>query len=239
MTKGYVDNLETELNGKVTIATFEITEENTVISLPGLSSYTKIDWGDGTLNANIEHTYVATGTYKCKIYGLTKLQFSVNPMLMMSGRSCLTNLIISNDITTIGVFALYGCDNLTELVISDSVVTIENDAFTGCGNLTKVTFGKNVTSIGSAFMGCSSLKNITIPSGVTSIVYGTFRNCTSLTSVEIPDSVTAIDSYAFAYCGSLTNVVIGSNVCYVTIQPQTLWDTISIRLVMKFFLILY
>jgi hypothetical protein len=43
--------------------------------------------------------------------------------------------------------AFFGCTSLTEVTITDSVTSIGDYAFWGCRNLTEVTIGNGVTSI--------------------------------------------------------------------------------------------
>ena len=69
---------------------------------------------------------------------------------------------------------------VTELVIPDNVTSIGDYAFQGCSSLTRVTFGDNskLTSIGEyAFNGCEVLTSIKIPDSVTSIGNYAFRGC--------------------------------------------------------------
>ena len=110
---------------------------------------------------------------------------------------------------TIGSYAFRYCSSLTEIVISDSVTSIGGSAFYGCGSLTSVEIGDSVTSIGDhAFDDCSSLTEIVIPDSVTSIGDYAFDFCSRLTSVVIGDSVTSIGYEAFRGCSSLTAVYI-------------------------------
>ena len=71
-----------------------------------------------------------------------------------------------------------------ELVIPDNITSIGDNAFSGCTGLTSLVIGSGVTSIGnSAFYGCSGLTGLTIGSGVTSIDYRAFFYCNGLTSI--------------------------------------------------------
>ncbi len=125
----------------------------------------------------------------------------------------ISDLVIPNNVTSIGDYAFSGCSSLTSITIPDSVTSIGEDAFSYCSSLTSITIPGSVTSIGdSAFYRCSSLTSITIPDSVTSIGYKTFYCCSSLTSITIPDSVTSIGDYAFYYCSSLTSITIGNGV---------------------------
>ena len=102
---------------------------------------------------------------------------------------------------------------VTDLVIPDNVTSIGNYAFYGCSSLTSVTIGSRVTSIGDfAFQYCNSLTSINIPDSVTSIGDSAFYDCSSLTSINIPDSVTSIGDSAFYNCSSLKSTTIGKGV---------------------------
>ncbi len=145
-----------------------------------------------------------------------------------------TEVIIGDNVTTIGAEAFRYCRSLTSVTIGDSVTTIGNGAFTGCSSLTSVTIPDSVTTIGDyAFSGCDSLTSVHIIdiAAWCNISFGSFLNisgsCSSnplsngaylylnndlVTDLTIPDSVTMIGSYAFSGYKSLTSVVIPDSV---------------------------
>ena len=125
------------------------------------------------------------------------------------GSKKLTQVVISDGVTSIGKYAFYDCSSLTSITIPYSVTSIGHEAFYGCSSLTSVMLPDSVTSIGNcAFSGCSSLTSITIPDGVTSIGEGAFAYCSSLTSITIPDGVTSIGDGAFYM---VSNIVYSGN----------------------------
>ena len=90
---------------------------------------------------------------------------------------------------------------IEDLVIPDNVTSIGDGAFYNCTGLTSVTIPNSVTTIGvSAFWGCSGLTSVTIPNSVTAIDEDAFYGCSGLTSITIPNSITYIGEYAFGGC---------------------------------------
>ncbi|MBQ8323235.1 MAG: leucine-rich repeat domain-containing protein [Clostridia bacterium] len=169
-------------------ATFNIAEANTVITLKNLVGMTSIDWGDGTVDSNLTHTYTTIGEYIAKIYSVTAI--GVN--------------IVGND----GLNGFLNCKPLTKLTIGNSVTEISTWGIGRCDNLVSVTIPDSVTSIRAcAFAHCYNLTSINIPYGITSIPDYCFRE-TGLTSIEIPESVTSIGYVAFSVCSNLKTVTI-------------------------------
>ena len=174
---GEQDDRLAELEGRVTTAIFVTDQPNTSITLKNLEGMTKINWGDGTIDSELGHTYQIAGEYVCKIYDCTK----------------------------IGDDAFYRCRSLTSIIIPDSVTSINFYAFSSCDSLTSITIPDSVTSIGSyAFRSCASLTSITIPDSVTSIGSGAFDGCSSLTEITLPfvgakAGVTSSDTYQYPF----------------------------------------
>lgn len=125
----------------------------------------------------------------------------------------ITNLIIPEGVTSIGVRAFNDCSYLKSVNIPNSVTSIGDAAFSWCYRLESVVLGDNIKSIGSgAFGNCSSLTSIDIPNSVTSIGSSAFGHCSSLTSINIPNSVTSIEYMVFGNCSSLTSISIPNSV---------------------------
>ena len=80
--------------------------------------------------------------------------------LYMNG-SEITDLVIPNSVTSIGIYAFRDCSGLTSVTIPNSVTSIGGDAFISCTSLTSVTIGSGISSIGKwAFAFCKNLTDV-------------------------------------------------------------------------------
>lgn len=69
--------------------------------------------------------------------------------------------------TTIADGAFEGCGEITQVVIPQNVESIGGNAFQGCSNLTQMVFqGTNTTVAVNAFNGCNSISNVYFPEGL-------------------------------------------------------------------------
>ena len=146
----------------------------------------------------------------------------------------LKNLTISDNVTSLGSYAFYGCDNLETVTIPNSVTTIGESAFAYCSGLTSVTIPDNVLSVGSFAFANSGVKELTIENGEETISIGEdafdsspiatmhlgrnlpsfafTRNMQDLKNLTISDNVTSLGNYAFSGCKSLETVTIPNSV---------------------------
>jgi len=147
------------------------------------------------------------------------------------------------DYSNLASVTWYSVQNLiSDVIIGENVTTIGNYAFANCGNLTSVTIPNSVTFLGDfAFANCDNLPSLTIPSSVTRIGYGSLmlktlafivdpdnatfsslngvlfdKNQTMLLvypkgktgNYDIPETVTSTDDWAFYNCTGLTSISI-------------------------------
>lgn len=143
-------------------------------------------------------------------------------------RDNITNVYLSDEITSIGSLAFDSCTNLalTELpatltVINDraffncpnlalagelpsGLTTIGDNAFNSCENLALTELPSGLTTIGErAFLDCYNLALTELPSGLTTIGYYAFYDCTNLALTELPSDLTSIGHHAFSGCTNL------------------------------------
>ena len=153
------------------------------------------------------------------------------------GQSGIASVTIPNCVTNIGNDAFSGCNSLKDVYIEDgeSLLDMSSTSFSdspletlhlgrellsgtygicsGKATLKNVTFGKNVTSIGSnAFFGCTGLESVVIGKGVEIIANSAFSGCSALASVTMNDKLNIISNNAFAGCSALTSIDIPQEV---------------------------
>lgn len=127
----------------------------------------------------------------------------------------LTNVIISNGISSIGKGAFFKCWNLSNIQIPSSITNIGDSAFYEC-DISQITIPNGIESIGNAtFEYCEKLSAVQIPSSVRTIGEYAFDYCKSLSKIEIPDSVVSIGISAFSRCTNLTSFKVPENIPYI------------------------
>ena len=121
------------------------------------------------------------------------------------------NIQLSENITSIGNYAFFGCKNVTGITIPDSVTEIGECAFAQCKSLRHIDFGTGVQLLGEgAFLECESLLELSFPESLTEIGEKAFFRCFSLQTVTVPDTVAAIGTSAFSYCTNLVRATINA-----------------------------
>ena len=187
------------------------------------SGLTSVTIGNGVTNIYYDAFKNCSGLTRVDISDLSawcKIKFgnfSANPLYyaknLYLNNELVTDLVIPNDVTSIGTSVFSGYSKLTRVIIPDIVTSIGGQAFYECSGLTNVTIGNGVTSVGNqAFYNCSSLTSVNIPDSVTSIGRSAFSICNGLTSVTIGNSVTTIGNNAFDRCSKLTSIAIPNSV---------------------------
>lgn len=149
---------------------------------------------------------------------LVKIDMSATTMTTLpnnffDGRKRLKEIILPQNITSIGNYALCNCQTLTGIIIPDGVATIGQYAFQNCYAMETVQFPKSLTTINQfAFYYCTSLKEVVLPEGLTTLGVGIFRECHNLTSCTLPKSLTYIGTSMFRECYKLNSIELHENI---------------------------
>lgn len=125
-------------------------------------------------------------------------------------------LIMNDNITTIGAYAFDDCYGLKKVTFCDGLTTIGNYAFQNCDGLISLYFPGSTTNLGTkCFYLCSKISYINVAAGNTSytsydgVMYT--KNMTAVylcpngrtTGVTVPEGVTTILASSFSTCRNI------------------------------------
>lgn len=126
----------------------------------------------------------------------------------------LSSISFPSTLTSIGRNAFSYCTGLTALSLPQGLISIGDEAFYSSG-LTELILPQRLQSIGAGAFAYTALKTASIPEGVTQILNDTFRGCDTLEVVTLPDGVTTIGESAFQSCSALKTVTIPVSVTVI------------------------
>lgn len=185
------------------ILVFSVTNGTTIVlqnDLRGDTSAVNIstDWGDGTLNNALSHTYDKAGVYQVTSkYNLIATDGTCDATSV----SCLTSIIDLNENITDGSYMFYNCTNLTTVAEFDMMACIMTDMshmFHGCSSLTAVYSGLwdpcYVTDMSYMFSDCVKLTTVITSTWDLSNLENAeymFHNCPLLSVMEEEEEVEA------------------------------------------------
>lgn len=202
-------------NGTTSIPSYAFYGCSSITSVTLPSSIKKINSGAFNGCSIKEIHYEGTFADWCaadSYSGLMDRRESNDYKLYIDGAEITGDLVIPNGITSIPLYAFYGCSSITSITMPNSLTSINANAFGRCMWITSITIPDNVYFISQyAFNNCNRLTSATIGNGVTRINDGLFRYCESLQSVTISDKVEYIGDYAFQGC-RLTSIIIPDSV---------------------------
>lgn len=107
-----------------------------------------------------------------------------------------------------------GIKTLTNLTITQNVTSIEKEMFSGCSGITGTLFiPESVTYIGEgAFYGCSGITGtLTIPESILTISDRAFYGCTGIEKIILPSKLNSLGESPFAWCKFLTILSLSTN----------------------------
>ena len=144
----------------------------------------------------------------CKI-SFQEDYYSNNPLyyakhLYYSDNTEITELVIPEDVTTIGDYSFCGGSFITSVSLPNSVTYIGNRAFYECNGLSKV-----ITNSLSSWLKIVFENEFSNPLCYAKHLYDS--NGQEITELIIPENVTIINKYAFIGCENITKVTLNSN----------------------------
>ena len=169
---------------------------------------------------------------------MSKVNMTALPNNMFDYRYALQQVVLPENLESIGQYAFRDCYNLQDMVLPVTLKSIGSYAFEDCDNFKHVVIPEGVTSVGTyAFWYCdalhtvqwpstattisnsvfeeSGIETIVIPEGVTTIAYNTFRNCDNLQELVCPSTIVSIGGQAFSDCDALRTVVLNEGLTHL------------------------
>ena len=193
----------------------------------GREDFSKADWGKLTTLDLSDATIVEGGGWYRNRYSEEYTTDKVIGDHMFLGCANLQNIILPNNLNSIGGQAFGDCAGLKSIDIPEGVTEIGSSAFNDCKALTSISIPASVKSIINAFDGCPSLKSIYITdiAAWCNIDFGhmwnegpfkedseMYLNNQLLTELIIPEGVKGIKDFAFCNLKSITKVIIPNSV---------------------------
>lgn len=134
--------------------------------------------------------------------------------------SYLTEVYVSDGVTSIGANVFSDCNSLTSLRLPDSLTELNSSFRSDIMNYNvsggvKYLGNENNPYLVAVTVSDQTSTSFALESGVKFIGNNAFYGCTAITSIIIPDTVVSIGQYAFYGCTALTNITIGRGVSYI------------------------
>lgn len=120
----------------------------------------------------------------------------------------------TGQVTSIGRYAFWSCNNLQEVVIRQSGVRIHDYAFAKTVNLRAVYLPEGTVLENSVFR-YSGIKTVVLADGVSFSSGAVFDGCRNLQNVIIQEKTTSISNYTFRDCVSLSKMYIPEEICEI------------------------
>lgn len=119
----------------------------------------------------------------------------------------ITDMVIPEDVTSIGDYAFCRCEGLKSVTFHDNVTYLGSDAFKDCSGLTKVELPMNLKRVeGGAFSKCNNLATVTIPEGMEEIGFWAFAQ-SGLKTLTLPSTIRDL-SQSFVECEQLETLTL-------------------------------
>lgn len=143
--------------------------------------------GDGAFQENSDITSVTIAEGVTSIgyqafLGCTKLARVTIPASITNWENTQANKYINS--------AFEGCTALTELILTEGLTTLGKRSFSDCTALETVTIPSTISDFrNQTFSGCTGLKDLKLTEGMTEMGFKAFEGCTALEEVTIPSTI--------------------------------------------------
>lgn len=123
-----------------------------------------------------------------------------------SGNKMIDEIILPQNLDSIGINAFFGCENLNSLLLPDNLKEIHTGAFNSCSQIQRVMVPLGVDSLPEdVFVRCLTLKTLILPSNLKYFSYTNLHKCSNIDSLwinaVIPPTVPA--PYDFTYIDTI------------------------------------
>lgn len=120
----------------------------------------------------------------------------------------LYSLSISDNVVSLGPFALANCINISSITIGNGIKSIEYQCLYECQNLSTLNIGENVEKIGYlALAYCKMLEVLVLPEKLTMVDVSSFSNCHSLRNITFLGPINSITENLFRSCYALDTII--------------------------------
>ena len=151
----------------------------------------------------------------------------------------ITDLVIPENIETIGARAFGSFQGIKSVTIPNSVTTVGESAFYNCGGLTAVYISDLASWCSISFANYTAnplyiahnlylngelISDLVIPDNIATIGANTFIYSTCLASVTVPNSITKIEMDAFRECSNLKAVHISDLASWCNILHSSIYS---------------
>ena len=139
--------------------------------------------------------------------------------------SQIMSLKLSDELTDIGEFAFYGCENLTEVSLGVHLKSVGYRAFANCKNLEKIELAVEDMSLQEVFIDCNSLKEVHSTSigqwcslqfkenNPLTTAHHLYIDGQEVTDVTLPADLSKLSDMAFMGCTSIQSLTLPASAC--------------------------
>lgn len=114
----------------------------------------------------------------------------------------LTNVKISEGITTIGDFAFVDCNNLQSIILPNTLTSLGDQTFIGCIKLNTINIPSNLKQFRTFVFQETGFTEFIIPKHFESIGSSVFRACSQLKSFKVYSKDVVYDDRVFEHCSN-------------------------------------